>query len=385
MKPTPKLFLSGFLITLVLSQVAISSRAQTASPRGSISGSVIDAATGEPLGFANVYINNTTLGTTSNAEGSFLISGIPFGAVELIVSFVGYESLSFSFDFQETADIGEPIKLKASEATLSEIEVNSKKDKKWEKQLSRFEKVFLGDTRFSTQCSILNPWVIDFDEDRDAGFTAFASSPIEVENKALGYKISYDLKLFTSNTTSFFFKGSILFKELEPVNEQELQLWVNNRKQAYDGSPRHLFQSLLLNNIQVGWLQQQGFTLYTDKEGFENSSVRSPLFKEGLGTVTEALPLANIVGASYRGGLYRISAEKRIEVHYLRQSGNPLYTPYKDLIQEVSWLEVKDGFIDVTKDGLNQRPDRLVVSGAMSEGRVSYMLPSDYQPERQTP
>jgi hypothetical protein len=336
MKPTPKLFLSGFLITLVLSQVAISSLAQTASPRGSISGSVIDAATGEPLGFANVYINNTTLGTTSKAEGSFLISGIPFGAVELIVSFVGYESLSFSFDFQETADIGEPIKLKASEATLSEIEVNSKKDKKWEKQLSRFE-------------------------------------------------ISYDLKLFTSNTTSFFFKGSILFKELEPINEQELQLWVNNRKQAYDGSPRHLFQSLLLNNIQVGWLQQQGFTLYTDKEGFENSSVRSPLFKEGLGTVTEALPLANIVGASYRGGLYRISAEKRIEVHYLRQSGNPLYTPYKDLIQEVSWLEVKDGFIDVTKDGLNQRPDRLVVSGAMSEGRVSYMLPSDYQPERQTP
>lgn len=58
-----------------------------------ISGKVTDAASGDPVPFANVYFNGTTIGTTTNFEGNYsLVSHSPSDS--LLTSNVGYKTKS---------------------------------------------------------------------------------------------------------------------------------------------------------------------------------------------------------------------------------------------------------------------------------------------------
>ena len=52
------------------------------SQTGQINGKVLDSKTQEPLPFANVFINNTTIGVAADANGDFTFSGF-FGDYEI--------------------------------------------------------------------------------------------------------------------------------------------------------------------------------------------------------------------------------------------------------------------------------------------------------------
>ncbi len=58
---------------------------------GTIYGSVTDAQTGEPLTGATVRIDGTSIGAATDLNGEYRIPRVPEGAMELIVSYVGYE------------------------------------------------------------------------------------------------------------------------------------------------------------------------------------------------------------------------------------------------------------------------------------------------------
>jgi len=55
-----------------------------------ILGTVTDAATGEKLFGANVYINDLSIGASTNADGNFIIENVKSGIYELTVSYIGY-------------------------------------------------------------------------------------------------------------------------------------------------------------------------------------------------------------------------------------------------------------------------------------------------------
>lgn len=59
-------------------------------------GKVIDKLTNEPIVFANIFLPQLEKGTTSNENGQYTISNLPNGTYEVVVSFIGYESLSLS-------------------------------------------------------------------------------------------------------------------------------------------------------------------------------------------------------------------------------------------------------------------------------------------------
>ena len=63
---------------------------------GTITGSVMDSHTGEPLPGANITIVGTTLGTTTGLDGKFELANVPPGTYDLKVSFMGYRSLTKS-------------------------------------------------------------------------------------------------------------------------------------------------------------------------------------------------------------------------------------------------------------------------------------------------
>ena len=73
----------ALLLTLVLSGSLLFAQTRT------VTGQVIDQATGEPVIGANVLVKGTTTGTITDLDGNFSISGVTDKSV-LHVSFVGY-------------------------------------------------------------------------------------------------------------------------------------------------------------------------------------------------------------------------------------------------------------------------------------------------------
>ena len=62
-------------------------------PGNPLSGAVKDSAGGKPLAGVSVFLNNTSRGTVTRADGSFLLPAIPKGSYQLVISAIGYETV----------------------------------------------------------------------------------------------------------------------------------------------------------------------------------------------------------------------------------------------------------------------------------------------------
>lgn len=72
----------------------------TRAQEGSISGSV-ENAEGSPLVGANVIVEGTELGTSTDAEGAYSIPAVPEGTYTVMGSYIGYESSRQTVTVQE--------------------------------------------------------------------------------------------------------------------------------------------------------------------------------------------------------------------------------------------------------------------------------------------
>ncbi len=347
-------------------------RAQT----GQVIGRILDARTLEPLPFANVFINNTTIGVAADPQGNYVLKNIPLGAHEIVYSYVGYQSFQTKITIQDGEQLRNVIKLSQDEKQLDNVEVAGTRDKKWEKQLERFKKIFVGADKFAEGCKIMNPWAIEFtegDELKDGSFAASASLPIEIENLSLGFKVYFYLQSFMANTKYYSILGNYRFEEMQTPDAKLALRWTNSRLETYNGSSRHLFRSIV-----EGRVKEEGFLLYTDKPGNANSSFRSPVFSNELNKSVIRFPLDNMMTPGTRPGEYKIAMNGRIEAHY--SNANATKRIYRDIPYPVSWIEVTGGILTVNSNGVALNSVDLVTSGAMSAARVANMLPADYQP-----
>jgi len=90
-----------------------------------IEGVVLDSATKEPLSFATIYFEGTTIGTTTNANGKFLLTLKNRIFANLIVSSIGYESEIVEPPFDS---IPRTIYLKEKAFSLGEVTVTGKQN-----------------------------------------------------------------------------------------------------------------------------------------------------------------------------------------------------------------------------------------------------------------
>lgn len=58
---------------------------------GSLAGRVVQAETGAALSAANILIAGTSLGTATQADGAFVLDGVPPGPYRVVISYIGYE------------------------------------------------------------------------------------------------------------------------------------------------------------------------------------------------------------------------------------------------------------------------------------------------------
>ena len=192
------------VVCLVLSIYLSDNRSIAQSQeRINITGTVMDAVTGEPLHFANVFLSNTTLGAAADKEGQFVIENVPFGRYQLVATMMGYETQAVEIDLFTFGGEDYLFNLIQKPVPLPSVEVSAKRPRTWKKHLKKFKDIFFGESGNSKKCKIVNPEVLDFHmNDSLECLTASASGPLEIENQALGYRISYYLKEFKQETGS---------------------------------------------------------------------------------------------------------------------------------------------------------------------------------------
>lgn len=221
-----------------------------------IKGKVVNAANTNPVAGSSVFLSNTSKGTVSDKNGYFIINDVPFGKHELVVSCIGYETSVFSFSTgQLPLQVRVELQVKVKE--LQNVTVEPSVEEGWDKWGKLFTDNFIGRTPNALHCKIKNEKAIRFRFYKKSNrVIAYADEAIILENKALGYKITYQLEEFEVNfgTHATVFSGYPLFEEIEKNRKGLQQRWQRNRNKAWYGSMLHFMYSLYHDS-----LSQHGF------------------------------------------------------------------------------------------------------------------------------
>ncbi|RIV17374.1 carboxypeptidase-like regulatory domain-containing protein [Fibrisoma montanum] len=236
-------------VTLLLTQF---NWAQT-----TIRGQVQNGNNQEALPFANVFLSGTTKGTMTDQNGSFTLLNVPSGKFDLIVSYVGFATLKTTIQTQEQKQYRFILKPLANQLDGITITARRRRDANWAKQLSLFTELFIGRSQNARYCQLLNPQVLSFSQRGDT-LRASAQEPLLVENRALGYRIKFQLEHFayTDSSALLSYQGDPVFEPLTPATEPEAKRWQANRQKAYFGSLMHFGRALYRRQ-----LAQEGFTI----------------------------------------------------------------------------------------------------------------------------
>lgn len=221
-----------------------------------IKGTVVDLVTGSPIHAATVYINNSTLGTLTDAQGNFVLKGNIVFPVDVVVSAVSYGTQSVRVSQAGTIA---PVKLDLEADELPAVKVLPPLNDGWERYGKDFMENFISYSAFAGQCEILNKKDLVFKVDGEKGILyVSAKHPLRIRNKALGYIIHFDLADYTQHygTHEVYFLGYTRFESIKPRNEKQRAVWELNRKTAFMGSLNHFIRSVAQKNTA-----EQGFQL----------------------------------------------------------------------------------------------------------------------------
>ncbi|WP_420388484.1 carboxypeptidase-like regulatory domain-containing protein [Roseivirga sp.] len=278
-----------------------------------ITGQVLDKTTQEPLPFANVFIDNSTLGLATDLEGRFKIDNIPDIGFNLVVSYVGYKSKSIPFNYkQEVENRNFIIEMELDSIALEEIMVigqaRRRNDREKRRLFKRFEEEFLGKSENAKECVIVNPEVLEFEVlDSLNNYRVTAEDMLYIENNALGFRIGYLLEEFIFENGTKVNIGSAQFKELEPKSRRQYRKWEEARDKAYRGSVLHFLNALIMDQL--------------DEEGFKVNIVQYDSVTSEYTTPLNPQPLDQIlqVEKTDKEYLYRLTTVGDIEVTYTRE------------------------------------------------------------------
>ncbi|WP_259016953.1 carboxypeptidase-like regulatory domain-containing protein [Emticicia fluvialis] len=326
-----------------------------------------------PIEFVNVYVNNTSIGTTTKADGSFVLK-IPksIQKIEVVVSFIGYNTLKKVLQPNEL--VRGVIFLLEGSTVLNEVKVTAKRDRDWKKKWKIFKDGVLGDSQFTNDCEIQNQEAVRLEYDKDKNVIATASEPIFIVNKGLGYKIMFQMETFISNGKLTYFAGDKFFEHLKPKDDKQANRWKKLRSRAYNNSLRNFLVSLAKNKLSVN-----GFEVFQEnkiREGlYSRTSVANEL-KEGNLYKTTADSLCSYDSLSRR---YILHSKKPLLV-FLLDNFNTVPV-FRDYPYKYSQISLPLDSIEFTANGWITKPNSMVVTDHWGNEGFSNLLPDDYEDE----
>ena len=123
--------LTRYLLILMMATFACTCTYAQQAGTVTLTGKVTDEKTGKPLPFANVFINNSTIGTNSDENGNYRLPNLAVGNLELVVSFLGYETVKQTLRFEQPGTKTVVFKLREGQE-LKGVTIVAKKNKKRE-------------------------------------------------------------------------------------------------------------------------------------------------------------------------------------------------------------------------------------------------------------
>lgn len=249
-----------FADQVIIKSMSLPPRSPEALKTFSISGQVLDSATGQAIPGVNVFLSETNIGAVSDLDGYFMIDRVPLGSYEVIFSHLTYRLHSELLRQEKTgmrtvnAVLGEETQFLDTLVVVSRRLIGPKERGKY---LRIFMAEFLGRSTNANRCRITNPEVLDFIHDpANDKLEVFALEPIKIKNDYLGYEITYVFDRFTKIGNVVDFYGKARFDNLKPENKRQAAQWSRARKRIYYGSFLHFRRSLISND-----LRKQGFRM----------------------------------------------------------------------------------------------------------------------------
>ena len=95
---------------------------------GFVKGFVYDASNGDALMFANVIVENTRLGSSTDINGYFVINKVPKGKQTIKISSLGFADTTIQIDVIPNQPINLKIELTPQSKTLNIVEISAAKD-----------------------------------------------------------------------------------------------------------------------------------------------------------------------------------------------------------------------------------------------------------------
>lgn len=309
-----------------------------------IKGTILDQNTHNRIIFAAVYFNGTLVGTRTDQNGYFELDISKNLSMQLIISALGYYSVTLT-DF--IIDKPYLIYLEPKVFELKEVTIIGTANSAASKKFNIFKREFLGTTLNAKNCEINNKNDIKliYSSDNDT-LKAFSSNPIVINNKALGYKISYYLDKFEFCKTNNYLLliGNYIFKEDSSIKNSQYQRFENRRKNAYLGSRMHFFRSLWENNL--------------DSAGFMvRDSINRRLSYEKFVIQSDTLTVSD-------------------HAKYLKYHGNLSVTYYTKFFE--SRIEMVKEYVYFDRNGFFD-PTGIRWDGDMARQRIGDLLPFEYK------
>ena len=360
--------LLALLAASALRSAAVAS-AQPPSPSetATVVGTVRDAD-GAPLPGVNVYLSGTARGAATDADGRYEVARVPPGAYRVVASMLGFGPSARGVRLGAGDRARVDFALAEAPLALGAVRVEAERDGRWERHLARFTTTLLGESANADSTALLNPEVLDF-RSRWGTLTATARAPLVVENRALGYRLTYDLTEFSASATRVSYDGDERFEPLAPADSAEARRWADARARAYRGSLGHLLQALL-----AGTAEADGFSFtvtvqdsYVGRPGFRTSGARLMRRNaDGWGTLR------------FRGRLDVVYTGEPEEPEYLTSEWFHERRGRPDEVQRSAL--VLDGYaVRIDPQGTPEVHDAVTSMGHMAFERLADRVPEEYR------
>lgn len=341
-----------------------------------IYGILADAETKEPIPYANIYIANSEKGVSSDEEGFYRIDDLPFGDIELIVSYVGYEQVVHKIKMSKKRVVEVNLNLKKAAYSTLTVDVTAKKNNKRRKYIKRFTKAFLGYTSNAQDCKIINPEVLLF-ENKDGILKVKAKDLIIIENQATGYQVLFLLQKFELNKIQAIYAGKPIFIPLESGNSKTLKRWEAQRLTTYNGSLRHFLTSLMDNSLRKEGFEVQLGQLKPDGNFVSRGTVsQKKILQKGSNDFEKYLVAPGFLKVIYNkeeslGNTSNVSFNSDHETMSVSK-------------HQTSFLYLRKAKVGIYENGLAKRPELLLEYGYWSSERVADLLPFEYVPDSES-
>jgi Ca-activated chloride channel family protein len=261
---------------------------------GTIRGHVTDLQTNEPLIGANVILENSTFGTSSDTDGSFLIRSVPPGTYVLKASYIGYQPLTVRDVRVKAGDTTEVnLRLRATPVQIQELAIVAAQPGM---QMSR-----------STSARISHaqrqPNTEEYDRIQDNEFLDVHSNPLST------FSIDVDVASYT-NIRRFIQSGNLpppdavrieellnYFSYDYPQPKSETPFSITTQLSSAPWSPTHklLLIGLQGKKMSTEKLPPSNLVFLIDVSGSMDEPNKLPLVQASLGLLVEQLRPVDVV------------------------------------------------------------------------------------------